>query len=98
MTKKIGAAIVAILTVATAVEAHAWFFNTKANVRTEKTIHQNDYQRHQSHDLGSNSILLQGGFQPRIGHERVDVGPVNGSNNLIDNSIKSMIDLGGTTR
>ncbi|MDO8462382.1 MAG: hypothetical protein Q7S98_05955 [Deltaproteobacteria bacterium] len=56
-----------------------------------------DNQRHQSHNLGDNSILVSGGYQPKIGHESVSQGAISGENNYVDNSVSGYFGIGHTS-
>lgn len=55
-----------------------------------------DHQRHQSHNLGDNSVMINGAYQSQVGHKGVGVVGLQGSNNLIDNSISGNFGLGHT--
>ncbi len=71
--------------------------NRDMSDRSNRSDNRIDNQRHQSHNLGDNSIMINGGYQPRVGHESVSVGAVSGSNHVIDNSTSGNFGIGHTT-
>ena len=56
-----------------------------------------DNTRNQSHNFGDNSIMVSGGYQPRIGHESVSQGAVSGTSNVVDNSVSGYFGIGHTS-
>ena len=56
-----------------------------------------DNTRHQSHNLGDNSIMINGGYQPRVGHENASIGTISGENAYIDSSVSGNFGIGHTT-
>ena len=54
-----------------------------------------DNQRHQSHNYGDGSIVINGeGYKPRVGHENASIGGVSGTNNYVDNSVSGNFGIG----
>lgn len=56
-----------------------------------------DNRRFNSHDLGANSIMINDGYKPQVGHQNATVGAVSGTNNSINNSVMGYFGIGHQT-
>lgn len=57
-----------------------------------------DNARMNSHQMGDNSFMINGNYNPQVGHAGgVTVGGVSGSNNYVDNSISGNFGIVGHT-
>ena len=72
-------------------------YSSVVNRNDNRQDNRQDNRRFQSHNLGDNSIMINGGYQPRVGHDSLKYGAISGSNNSIDNSVSGNFGVGHTT-